>query len=76
MKEQQIAEILLKENEEYRKLGQEHKNLEGILAELDKKVYLTPEENVERKKVQKLKLAKKDRMAELIREYKKSRSVN
>ncbi|MBA3071328.1 MAG: DUF465 domain-containing protein [Nitrospirae bacterium] len=76
MKEQEIAEILLKENEEYKKLREEHKSLEGALAEIDKKVYLTPEEEVERKRIQKLKLTKKDRMAELIREYKKSHSVN
>ncbi|MEK7683398.1 MAG: DUF465 domain-containing protein [Nitrospirota bacterium] len=76
MKEQEIAEILLKENEEYKKLGEEHKSLEGVLAEIDKKVYLTPEEEVERKRIQKLKLTKKDRMAEIIREYKKSHSMN
>ena len=76
MKEQEIAEILLKENEEYKKLGDEHKNLKGVLAEIDRKVYLTPEEEVERKRIQKLKLTKKDRMAELIREYKKSHSMN
>ncbi len=39
MKEQEIAEILLKENEEYKKLREEHKSLEGALAEIDKKVY-------------------------------------
>lgn len=76
MKEQEIAEILLKENEEYKKLEEEHKSLKGTLAEIDRKVYLTPEEEVERKRVQKLKLTKKDRMAEITREYKKSHSVN
>lgn len=76
MKEQEIAEILLKENEEYKKLGEEHKSLEEALAEIDKKVHLTAEEEVERKRIQKLKLVKKDRMAEIIREYKKSHSLN
>lgn len=76
MKEQEIAEILFRENNEYKQLRSEHKHLEGILAEIDKKIHLTPEEEVERKKIQKLKLARKDRMAELIREYKKSHSLN
>ncbi len=76
MKEQEIAEILFKESNEYKQLGSEHKQLEGILAEIDKKMHLTPEEEVERKRIQKLKLVKKDRMAELIREYKKSHSLN
>lgn len=76
LKEQEIVEILVKENEEYRKLGEEHRNLDGTLSELTKKIYLTAEEEIEKKRIQKLKLAKKDRMAELIREYKKSHSVN
>lgn len=76
MREQEIAEVLLKESEEYKKLGEEHRSLEKILGEINKKVYLTPEEEVEKKRIQKLKLIKKDRMAELIREYRKSHSVN
>lgn len=74
MTEQEIIELLKKENEEFRKLEEEHKNLKNNLVEIDRKVYLTTEEEVERKKLQKLKLIKKDRMAELIREYKKGRS--
>ncbi len=74
MKEQEIIENLKKENEEFKKLMEEHHSLEGLLAEMDKKIYLTAEEEMERKKVQKQKLLKKDRMAELIREYKKSHS--
>ena len=72
MKDQEIAEILTKENEEYRKLDSEHKDFKAMLAEMDKKHYLTPEEEVERKRIQKLKLMKKDRMAEIERDYKKS----
>lgn len=71
MTDEEIIEVLKKESEEFRKLDEEHRTLKGALAEIDKKVYLTSEEEVERKKVQKLKLAKKDRMAELIRDYKK-----
>ena len=74
MTEQEIIELLKKENEEFKKLEEEHRNLKSTLAEIDRKVYLTTEEEVERKKVQKLKLIKKDRMAELIREYRKGHS--
>jgi uncharacterized protein len=76
LKEQEIAELLKKENEEFRKLSDEHRDLDGLLAEIDNKRYLTPEEEVERKKIQKQKLLKKDRMAEIVREYKKSIPVN
>lgn len=74
MKEEEIIEALRMENEEFRRLDEEHKNLEHLLSEIDRKVYLTTDEEVERKRIQKLKLIKKDRMAELIREYKKSHS--
>lgn len=71
MKEQEIVELLKKENEEFKRLSEEHRSLDILLAEMDSKRYLTSEEEVERKKIQKQKLLKKDRMAELIREYKK-----
>ena len=72
MKEQEIVEKLLKENEEFRKVSEEHHALDGVLAEMDKKVYLTPEEEIERKKLQKQKLLKKDMLAEMIRQFKKA----
>lgn len=72
--EAEIKEILKKQNEEYRKLYEEHRKLEEALAIIDKNRYITPEEEIERKKIQKQKLIKKDRMAEIVRQYKKSRS--
>ncbi len=74
MKEEEIVEILKRENEEFRRLAEEHRSLDNMLIEMDRKPYLTPDEEIERKRIQKLKLNKKDRMAELIREYRKSHS--
>jgi uncharacterized protein YdcH (DUF465 family) len=76
LKEREIVEFLKKENDEFRRLNEEHRNLDELLVEIDSRKYLTPEEEVERKKIQKQKLLKKDRMAELVREYKKTRSTN
>ena len=76
MKEQEIVENLKGQNEEFKKLLEEHHQLEGLLTEIDRKVYLTPEEEVERKRIQKQKLQKKDRMAEMIRDFKKGVSAN
>lgn len=76
MKEREIVEFLKKENGEFKKLSEEHRSLDVLLAEIDSKRYLTSEEEVERKKLQKQKLLKKDRMAELVRDYKKSTPVN
>lgn len=76
MKEREIVEFLKKENDEFKKLSEEHRNLDVLLAEIDNKRFLTSEEEVERKKLQKQKLLKKDRMAELVRDYRKSVPVN
>lgn len=70
MRDEEIIEILKKENEEFRKLYEEHRNLDNILDEMNRKAYLTPEEEVEKKRMQKEKLYKKDKMAEIVRQYK------
>ncbi|MBI5666127.1 MAG: DUF465 domain-containing protein [Nitrospirae bacterium] len=62
--------ILKSENEEYKRLEEEHKKLEQVLDEMLKKRYLTADEEIEKKKIQKQKLHCKDRMAQIIREHK------
>jgi uncharacterized protein YdcH (DUF465 family) len=74
MREEEIIEILKKENEEFRKLYEEHRQLDSILDEMNKKPYLTPEEEIEKKRMQKEKLYKKDKMAEMIRQYRSNLS--
>lgn len=74
MREEEIIEILKKENEEFKRLYEEHRLLDSILNDMNKKHYLTPEEEIEKKRRQKEKLYKKDRMAEIIRQYKLSHS--
>jgi len=76
LKENEIVEFLKKENEEFRRLSEEHRNLDRLLADIDNRRYLTPEEEVERKKLQKLKLLRKDKMAAIVRQYKKNLSLN
>lgn len=72
MKESDIAEILMQQDEQYKRLHEEHKKLDHLLEEIDRKRFLTAEEEIERKRIQKQKLLKKDSMAGIIREYKKS----
>ena len=72
MNEQEIVAKLREENPDFKKISDEHHELDVQLAEIDRKVYLTPEEEIERKKMQKQKLAKKDQMAEMIRDFKKT----
>lgn len=72
MRENEIVEFLKNQNEEFRKLSEEHRSLDSLLSEMDSKHYLTADEEIERKRIQKQKLLKKDRMAELVREYQKN----
>ena len=64
-----IAERLRQSSNEFRELEESHHRLDIELAELQKRHVLTPSEEVVKKQLQKEKLAKKDKMAELIRLY-------
>jgi uncharacterized protein YdcH (DUF465 family) len=58
-----------KENHEFRKLEEEHHRMEQTLAEISRRKVLTPEEEIRKKRLQKKKLATKDRMVEILREH-------
>ena len=49
-------------NAELDQLWREHLDLEAQIQQLDQRRYLTPEEQVERKRLQKIKLAGRDRI--------------
>ncbi len=70
VKEEVLVEKLRVENPEYRKWEQEHRKLEDSLMGFETHRYLTPEEEIERKRIQKMKLAAKDRMMEILRRSK------
>ena len=65
--EEALVSRLRIESSEYQRWEQEHKKLEDTLVSFETHRYLTPEEEVERKRIQKLKLAAKDKMMEIIR---------
>jgi len=64
-----LVEKLCDENPRFRKLFEEHTIFERQLDDLEQRPFLTPEQEVERKKVQKLKLAGKDEMESILRSY-------
>jgi hypothetical protein len=72
MTEEEIIDRLRVDSETFRKIEDEHRNLDLLIDELSKKHYLTAEEDVKKKSLQKEKLFKKDRIAEMIRDYKKT----
>ena len=70
MDENALIEHLKQTNPEFRRLMEEHLRYEQQLQEFNKLRYLTSEQEIEKKRVQKTKLRGKDRMAEILKEYK------
>lgn len=54
---------------ELKRYMEEHEEFEKKLEELNRRIFLTPEEEVERKKIQKLKLAGRDRIEAILAKY-------
>lgn len=68
-KDQTLMQKLCDENPRFRLLFEEHMLFEKQLRALDDRVYLSPEEEMDRRRMQKLKLAGKDEMEQILREY-------
>lgn len=66
----ELIERVKDENRELYKLYLEHIDYEKKLEQMNKLRYPTPEQEMERKKLQKLKLYGKDKIAKILREYK------
>jgi uncharacterized protein YdcH (DUF465 family) len=72
MEEKKIKELLLKQNEEFRKAFDQHKKLEKKLVKFQTKNFLSEQEKVEERQLNKKKLVLKDKMYSLMTEYKRS----
>ncbi len=64
----ELVQQLIEENPRYRKLHEEHLFFEKELERINEKRFLIPEEEVEKRKLQKLKLAGRDEMEQILRE--------
>ena len=67
--EETVRTKLRTEDPQFEALEKEHRKLDQELMGFETHVYLSPEEEFERRRLQKLKLAAKDKMTELIRQY-------
>ena len=67
--DQTLIQKLCEENPRFRLLYEEHVLFEKQLRAMDDRVYLTPEEEMDRRRMQKLKLAGKDEMEMILREH-------
>ena len=68
-KDEQLIRSLLEREPQLRRYYEEHVDLERRLGAFQQKHYLTPEEEMEKKRLQKLKLAGKDRIMEILSRY-------
>jgi uncharacterized protein YdcH (DUF465 family) len=69
MTEAQIKEHLRKNNDEFRRLEEKHHQYERQLEEISSHALLSPEQQREKKDIKKLKLKLKDKMQEMIIEF-------
>jgi uncharacterized protein len=65
----QLIRKLIPKDKELKKLWDEHQGYEEKLEQLNKRRYLSTEEEMRRKEIQKLKLHGKDKIEEILRKY-------
>ena len=61
-----LIDSVRRQNREFRKLEEKHKEYEARLAALMKHIYLTPTQEILKQEIKKQKLRAKDRMAEIV----------
>ena len=66
---QEVLDRAIKENPEFKKLFDEHTELKSRVESLNKLKFLNPEQEMEKKNIQKLKLKNKDLMDKIISAY-------
>ena len=69
-REEQMIASVLDQDPELRKYYEEHLEYEKRLVDLHDKGYLSPEDEMEKKRIQKLKLVGKDKIMEILDKYK------
>jgi uncharacterized protein len=75
MDESAMIQQLRKTHHEFHQLEEQHRQLEERLSELMRHKVLTPQEEIEKKRLQFEKLKAKDRMAQIVREQEGSKDV-
>ena len=67
-----LIERHIQQDGELRKHVEDHRKLEASLEDFNKRIYLTPEEQIDKKRLQKMKLASKDRIYAILSKYRQS----
>ncbi|MCD6138452.1 MAG: DUF465 domain-containing protein [Deltaproteobacteria bacterium] len=71
-KDMEIIARLVTENDSLKKYVQQHQEYESQLEEYNSRLHLTSEEWMERKKIQKLKLAVRDKIERILAQHRRA----
>ena len=71
-RDERLIAQLIKESETLREYMAQHQEYERQLEEYNKHIYLTTEESFERKRIQKLKLAGRDKIESILAEHRRT----
>jgi hypothetical protein len=71
--DEELISQLVKENEVLRKCVRAHQQYEKQLEEYNRRLYLSAEESMERKRIQKLKLAGRDKIQQILVEHRRAK---
>ena len=74
-REEQAIVSLLDKDQELKKFYDEHQELEKQLAVFQHKHHLSPEEEIEMKRIQKLKLVGKDKIMEILGKHRQNGDI-
>jgi uncharacterized protein YdcH (DUF465 family) len=66
---EELKAYLMESNEDFRRLAEEHANYKRMIDEIEAKVHVTPQDEIEEHRLKKLKLRVKDQMQALIERY-------
>jgi uncharacterized protein YdcH (DUF465 family) len=72
MDEKALKELMIARSDEFKRLHEEHKKQEERLRAFEAKGTLSESETIEEKEIKKRKLALKDRMYQMMTEFRKS----
>ena len=73
--DQELIDQLVDRDPELKKHVDEHREFEKLLEEFNRRPYLTAAETVEKKRLQKLKLAGRDRIEQILTHYRQKENV-
>jgi len=73
--DQELIDQLMDRDPELKKHIEEHREYEKLLEEFNRRPYLTAAETIERKRLQKLKLAGRDRIEKILAQHRQKESV-